>query len=305
MSAMLAVLISILAGISAGAGVMAFLIRRFPRQAEPRLVDPRLFRTVFEAGEDEVRNSLGRRMRWAGIPFGAVPLAIISAVFAVSAFGIARGAGLNGAPAALAMVVGALIPLSLARWWIARRERAFAEGFQPLTEGLLRGLASGLDMRSSFALAVEGTPEPLRSALAPVARNLLLGHPVRDGMRALRQAAPSPFAALFASALAQHAENGGRLHDCLAALADRLREEKRMRQKRDAAAAEASSASAILLTVPAVLLLGMRTLMPEYFALLSGTAPGRAALTLSACFILAGRLIMQRMVAAALPRSGP
>src|SRR5690606_25342187 len=79
MSAMLAVLISILAGISAGAGVMAFLIRRFPRQAEPRLVDPRLFRTVFEAGDDEICNSLDRRMRWAGIPFGAVPLAIISA----------------------------------------------------------------------------------------------------------------------------------------------------------------------------------------------------------------------------------
>lgn len=302
-----AALCSLLSGICAG-GLTYFLLTspwRKTRLADAAsLVDSQALLTALrESAHYRVHKPFDTRMRWAGIPIGSKALAALSAgISAAAVFGLLR-AGIGPGLTALAAVFIALLPSSFVRFLIARKERASAEGLEPLVEGMLRGLASGLDVRASFALALGSTPKPLASALEPVARSLMLGRSISDCMTILRSLAPIPAAHLLAAAMTVQSQSGGHLRDCLEGIAGMLREEKRMRGKRDAAAAEARSASAILVLAPVALLAGMAALSPRSFALLAGTATGQAALTLSALSVAAGHLVIRRMVAVALPRS--
>jgi tight adherence protein B len=211
------------------------------------------------------------------------------------------GPGLTGFAACLA----GLLPYLAVKALIARRERAFAHGIEILAEGTARGLDSGLGLGESVVLALEACPQPVAASLRPAASGLFIGQPVRDFAEALRGGVPLPAALLLAAALTAGSDSGGQMSETMRSIAACLRDTRRSRKRLETAAAEARSASAMLMALPVMVVAGLAAVAPSHFALLTGTPSGQAALTLSALWLLSGYLVMRRIVAAALPDEGP
>ncbi len=300
-------LCSALAGLSASALAAAILLRRAGTQAQARdapLIDARtLWTAMREVSPGRNPLPFGDLMRWAGFAFGVKGLSAIGAGASLGA-GLATASwGFSGSLAALTALTAGLAPLAFVRWRISRRKAVFMTGLEAIVEGLSRALSSGLDVRAGFVLALDGAPPAVSAALAPAGRNMLTGQPIAECMVTLRHAVPLPAAGVLAAALALQSQNGGELRECLESLAGRLRAERIMAQKRDAAAAEAFSAGAILAILPAGLLMGMWAFTPASFALLAETSAGQAVLTLCVLMMASGHAVLRWLVAAALPKS--
>jgi Flp pilus assembly protein TadB len=295
----------LLAGTSAASLTYALLAgREHAKGSIPALLlDAQAMRRALgDLGPGAEQQGFGARMRQAGIGFGAWGLAGLAFLCAALAVPAAYSLTANPSLAALAASMAGLLPFALARARGERREAELNAGFEVMVESLERALKSGLDLRAALSLAFDSAPPALASALASVARGLLLGAPLADCAAGIGQAARLPAAALLAAAIGLHAESGGRIGACLTSICDALRQEKRLRSKLAVASAEARSASLILLLLPILLLAGMAVLAPQPFALLTDTSAGRAALGLAALCALMGFLAMRAMVAAALPK---
>ena len=92
------------------------------------------------------------------------------------------------------------------------------------------------------------------------------------------------------------AEVGGNLAELLDQVADTMRERTRFKGEVKALTAEGRASAIMLVAMPPLLLLVMRTMNPEYVAVLFNSGTGQFILGLSAFMIVVGYFVMIKVI---------
>lgn len=170
-------------------------------------------------------------------------------------------------------------------YYVQRRERRRAVIQDALVEAIsqLRDqIRTGLSVAEALTALTQHGPEVLRPELRTLVREMRL-QGFEPALQALRDRLADPVADTMVAALRLSDRLGGRnLTQTLDSLAAATRAQLRVQHELRAAQSRNVASARIVAAVPLVILIGVRSLNPGYFAIF-GTAPGQ--LILAGCLL--------------------
>jgi tight adherence protein B len=196
---------------------------------------------------------------------------------------------------ALVACVAMTLPLLYLRFQRHRVEGKF--GAQLLdTVGLLASsVRSGHSLLQALEHVTTEAPEPTRSAIALVVREVGLGASQEDALERLGDRLPTDDLELIVSALNVHHQIGGSLAKVLDSISDTIRERVRIEGDIRGLTAQQRYSAYILSLLPVSAAVALLLFSPDYVAPLFAPGPLRLLLIAAGVMVFVGFLIMQRM----------
>ncbi|MGH2491351.1 MAG: type II secretion system F family protein [Candidatus Limnocylindria bacterium] len=199
---------------------------------------------------------------------------------------------------AIAAAVGVLLSTA-PLWWLAWQRRRVERKFTHQLLDMLAILGSSVRAGHSLLQALEHVigeaPEPTRSAIALVVREIGLGASQEDALERLADRLPSDDLELIVSAVNVHHQIGGSLAKVIDAIAETIRERGRIEGDIKSLTAQQRYSAYILTLLPIAAAAGLYLISPDYLAPLFAEGPLRGALIASAAMVATGFLVMKRM----------
>lgn len=222
---------------------------------------------------------------------------LVSSALIACALGVVGVVASDVVTGVAAGILGAMLPFVWLRWQRGRRRARFVAQL-PNTVQLLASLVRG---GNTFLQALEHvgqeSPEPTRSALAVVVREIGLGASQESALDRLSERFPSDDLTLLVASVNVHHQIGGSLSTVLDRIAETLRERIRLHGEiRTLTAAQRMSAY-VLAALPVLVAIGRAMTDRESFALFFTVDYLRFALILAALMVIAGSYAMRRMAA--------
>jgi tight adherence protein B len=247
---------------------------------------------------------LKERERWrrfeqeldvAGIETPAIELAAALAAATLLAM-IAIGAL---APFPLLALLGLLVPLA-ARALLERRTGAvrqrFADGLADNLQVVASAIRAGHSMVGSLAVLVEEAAEPAREEFRRIVASERVGVPLEDSIRAAaRRMRNRDLEQLALVAIIQR-ETGGNTAEVIDRAVETIRERAELRRLMSTLTAQGRLSRAIVTALPVVLLIAISALNPGYISPLFKTGGGQLMLIVAAVMVVAGSLVIKRIV---------
>lgn len=196
----------------------------------------------------------------------------------------------------LAAIVGLGLPKMAVSILAERRANRFTAQFAEALDVIVRGLRTGLPLGECIAAIGNDMPPPLGAEFRLIAENQRLGLSLTEALDRAVENMPTADFKYFGIVLAIQQQTGGNLAETLAKLADVLRARKRMRDKIRAFSAEAKASACIIGSLPIVVAALMFLVGRDYVMLLFVTELGRLMLAVGAVMMVAGALVMRRMI---------
>jgi tight adherence protein B len=200
-------------------------------------------------------------------------------------------AGLGGA------FVGAL---GLPQWVLSflkkRRIKKFTEELPNAIDVIVRGIRAGLPLGDCLRIIASEAQEPLRSEFRAIVEAQAVGLPIGEAIAKLHERIPVPETNFFGIVIVIQQKAGGSLSEALGNLSRVLRERKRMTGKIKAMSMEAKASAVIIAALPFIVAFMTYLSSPAYIELLWTTQVGKLALVASAFWMLAGILMMRKMI---------
>lgn len=202
------------------------------------------------------------------------------------------GSLLLGAAAGFA---AATVPVLYLRWLRRQVERKF--GAQLLdTVGLLASsVRSGHSLLQALEHVTTEAPEPTRSAIALVVREVGLGASQEDALERLADRLPTDDLELIVSALNVHHQIGGSLAKVLDSISETIRERVRIEGDIRGLTAQQRYSAYILSLLPVAAALALWLFSPDYVAPLLQPGPLRLLLISAAGMVVLGFLVMRKL----------
>jgi tight adherence protein B len=236
---------------------------------------------------------LERRLERAGLdvsPAGVLGLSGLTATVGLLLGGLAQGIG--GAAVGLGIGI-AVVPL-----WIGRHGAQRQGRFRSQLPDSVAMLAASVRAGHSLAQAIEqvatDSPEPTRSALAQVVREIGVGSAQDEALTRLAQHFPSEELDLITSAMEVQHQVGGSLSRVLDDIAATLRERVRIEGDIKALTAQQRYSAYVLALLPVFVGIGLFLVSNDYAQLLLQGAL-RFAVAGAGLMVVLGFLIMRRM----------
>ncbi len=202
----------------------------------------------------------------ADLTLGEAILAM--AIAAVLAFGLLGSATGSLAAGAVAAPLGAILPIVWLRRLAARLQTGFVAQL-PDTVGLLSSsIRAGHSLLQALEHAAAEAPEPTRSAVALVVREIGLGASQEDALDRLAERFPSADLELVVTAINVQHQIGGSLSKILDVIAETVRERVRMAGDIRALTAQQRYSGYVLALLPVVVLAGLYLLSPDYVSIM-------------------------------------
>jgi tight adherence protein B len=199
---------------------------------------------------------------------------------------------------AISAVVG-IVAATAPLWWLAwqrrRIERRFSHQLLDTLAIVGSSVRAGHSLLQALEHVVSEAPEPTRSAIALVVREIGLGSSQEDALERLADRLPSDDLELIVSAVNVHHQIGGSLAKVIDAIANTIRERDRIEGDINSLTAQQRYSAYILTLLPIAAAGGLYLISPDYLAPLFAEGPLRGALVASAGMILGGFLIMKRL----------
>jgi tight adherence protein B len=196
-------------------------------------------------------------------------------------------------------VATALIGASLPLVWLSRRRRRVARMFAEQLLDTIAMLASSVRSGHSLVQALEHVvteaPEPTRSTIALVVREIGLGASQEDALERLADRLPSEDLELIVSAINVHHQIGGSLARVLDSIAETIMERGRIEGDIRSLTAQQRYSAYVLSLLPIAVGLVLYLVSPDYIAPLFLPGALRVALIGSLAMIASGFLILRRM----------
>jgi tight adherence protein B len=192
-------------------------------------------------------------------------------------------------------VVCATAPLWWLRWERGRVERRFGRQLLDTLAILGSSVRAGHSLLQALEHVVSEAPEPTRSAIALVVREIGLGASQEDALERLADRLPSNDLELIVSAVNVQHQIGGSLAKVIDAIADTIRERDRIEGDIRSLTSQQRYSAYILTLLPIAAAGGLFLTSPDYLAPLFAEGPLRMALFASSAMIAAGFLIMKRL----------
>ncbi|WP_298955326.1 type II secretion system F family protein [uncultured Methylobacterium sp.] len=247
--------------------------------------------------EKKTRPSLELRLARAGLAVTPMQFRIAGGVggLLVALAGVlATGSLYAGLGFGFAAGVG--LPIWLLATLRKRRIARFIADLPDAMDVVVRGIRSGLPLSDCLRVIAREAAEPLRSEFRLVVEAQSIGVSLAEAAARLHERIPVPEANFFAIVIGIQQKSGGNLSEALGNLSRVLRERRRMADKVKAMSMEAKASAAIIASLPFVVALLCYLSSPDYIGLLWTTRVGQLALGASLLWMLAGVLVMRRMI---------
>ena len=196
----------------------------------------------------------------------------------------------------IGIVAGLLLPHLFLKFRRKRRLKQFSAEFPNAIDIIVRGIQAGLPLVDCLKVVATESQEPVKSEFQAMVEDQALGMPLDEAVQRLPERVPLPEANFFAIVIAIQSRTGGTLSEALGNLSNVLRERKKMREKVQAVSGEAKASAVITGALPVVVGGLLYLTSPNYISLLFTTDIGKVVLAACALSMLAGTLVMRKMI---------
>jgi tight adherence protein B len=189
--------------------------------------------------------------------------------------------------------------------WIARvvvnrrlrRQRIlFADQLPAHLQELAATMRAGHSMISGIGVMAEGASEPTQGEFQRVLADEQLGMALEDALRSVAVRMDAQDMEQVSLVAELHRQTGGNMAEVLDRVAEAVRERAELNRELRTLTAQARGSRWIVTSIPPTLLVVIDVLNPKYLTPLFHTATGQLLLVVSVGLILAGSLVMGRIV---------
>jgi tight adherence protein B len=186
-------------------------------------------------------------------------------------------------------------------WWlinhrVERQRRLFAEQLPDNLQVIASAMRAGHSFSGALNVVVEEAPEPTRSELDRVIADERLGVPVEEALHVVVRRMANRDLEQVALVAALQRETGGNTAEVLDRVTETVRERAALRRMVMTLTAQGRLSRWVVSALP-VVLLGVITLInPDYVRPLYTTGFGHVVLTVAAVMVVAGSLVIKRIV---------
>jgi tight adherence protein B len=180
---------------------------------------------------------------------------------------------------------------------IGKRQRAFEEQLPTTLTMIASSLRSGHTLLRAIELHVEEGREPMASEFERVLAETRLGVPLLDSLDGLAARLEIRDLEYVVHAVRIQSQTGGKLADLLFTLADFMRAREEVRREVRVLTAEGRLSAAVLLGLPFLIALYLRTTNPDYFSELLEPL-GLMMLAVATVLMGVGTMIIRSMIKA-------
>ena len=198
--------------------------------------------------------------------------------------------------AALAIVVGVLLPALLRRLLKHRRQQAFLLQLPDALLALAGLLRTGVGFQAALERVVRDAPLPLKQEFGLVLRELRMGHSLATALEGLEQRCPDEDLRLLVAGVLINREVGGSLSELLNGLAEVSRRKQIMRGRIDVLTAQGRMQGWVMSALPLLIGSAIWLLEPQAMSILFREPVGWVVLTISAVFLAIGAYLIHRIV---------
>jgi tight adherence protein B len=200
----------------------------------------------------------------------------------------------------LAAVVGLIGVFGAPRWFVnkltARRQAKFIAELPNAIDVIVRGMKSGLPLNECLAVVARESEEPLASEFREVIEQQRVGISLGEALEKMTARMPLPEIRFLQIVIAIQQQAGGNLSEALSNLATVLRDRVRLKMKVEALSSEAKASAMVLASLPPLVTFLIYMTTPDYIGALFHTRAGNFALLGCGLWMLAGVLVMRKMI---------
>lgn len=193
------------------------------------------------------------------------------------------------------------ILLAFVPYWIlsfkrSRRVNALNTVLADTIDMLARALRAGYSMVGAIGMVAENAQEPAATEFGEIFKQQNLGLPLRDALLQLLDRYPSLDLRVLVTAVLVQRETGGNLAEILDRTVFVIRERLRIQGEIRVQTAQGRLTGWILSALPVIMLILINMVNPGYSSILLHDPVGRDLIYISACMLIVGAFIINRIV---------
>jgi len=196
----------------------------------------------------------------------------------------------------LAGLAGTFIPIAVVAIVRNRRLRAFERLFPEAIDLLGRAVRAGHSFSTGLEMIISELPEPVSGEFRTTFEEQNFGLPLRDALLNLTERVPIIDVRFFVTAVLIQKETGGNLAEILDNLGHVVRERFRILGEVRIRTAQGRMTAGILISLPPIMILVLRTMNPNYMKPLFHDPFGPIVLAVAAFLQIAGSLMLWKIV---------
>lgn len=241
--------------------------------------------------------SFNRLLLQSGMSGGLPRLAIYTVIATLMAFALVvvlRDSMVEGVLVAIAcLTLGPILALKMLR---SRRQKKFGTQFANAIDIIVRSLRAGHPVPIAVTMVARELPDPVGTEFGIVADEITYGADLETAMRNLFFRVGQDDLPLFVTAVAIQGSTGGNLGEILENLSSVIRDRFKMRRKIKALASEGKMSAMLLSALPIGMFFIVQVVSPDFYGSVWKYDLTKLGLGLAAAWMLAGNLLMFRMV---------
>jgi tight adherence protein B len=179
---------------------------------------------------------------------------------------------------------------------VAKQRALFAEQLPDNLQVIASAMRAGHSFVGALQVVVEDAPEPTGTELKQVIADERLGVPLEEAFATVVRRMESPDLEQVALVAALQRETGGNTAEVIDRVNDTMRERLALRRLISSLTAQGRMSRWVLTGIPVLLLLLLTAINPAYMHPLYSTPIGRALLFLATAMVIAGSLVIKRIV---------
>ncbi len=196
----------------------------------------------------------------------------------------------------LAGLAGTAIPFSVVAIKRTRRLRAFEKLFPEAIDLLGRAVRAGHSFSTGLEMITTELPEPVSGEFRTTFEEQNFGLPLRDALLNLSERIPLIDVRFFVTAVLIQKETGGNLAEILDNLSHVVRERFRILGEVRIRTAQGRMTAGILISLPPIMVMVLRTLNPNYMRPLFHDPFGPIVLAVAASLQIIGSIMLWKIV---------
>ncbi len=246
-------------------------------------------------GGGERWRRLEERLDVAAIETPAVEIVVATVAVTLLAMIVIAAVAPFALLALLALFVPAAVHAAIERR-AGRVRRRFADDLADNLQVVASAIRSGHSMVSALAVVAEEATGPARDEFRGIVAAERVGVPLEDSIRESARRMDSRDMEQLALVAIVQRETGGNTAEVLDRAVETIRERSELRRMMASLTAQGRLSRAIVTALPIFLLIALSVINPGYLSPLFHTAGGEILLTVAACMVVAGSLVIKRIV---------
>ncbi len=243
------------------------------------------------------RKSLKAKLIQADLKVDAKTFTIMSMILGAIGVGVPIFFGLSPLiSGGIGFVTGFGLPRFVLNSLVNRRQKKFTAHFADAMDIIVRGVRTGLPLGDCMRMIAHESEEPVRTEFTRLVEGKSVGVPLEICIERMYERMPLSEVNFFGTVLSIQKSTGGNLGESLDNLSKVLRGRKLLREKIKALSAEAKVSAMIIGVLPPGVMAMVSIVSPDYMYELYFTETGQRNLMISAGMMVAGILVMRKMI---------